>query len=62
MKKFKKYLRTAGLVLFILLSGFGMGIDPNIFKPKRIENQEGVKTEQAEKNEEDEDIRLQELK
>lgn len=49
-------------MLFILLSGFGMGIDPNIFKPKRIENEEGVKTEQVVKKEEDEDTRLQEVK
>ena len=48
--------------MFILLSGFGMGIDPNIFKPNRIENQEGVKTEQVVEKEEDEDTRLQELK
>ncbi|WP_339812110.1 hypothetical protein [uncultured Imperialibacter sp.] len=62
MKKLKKYMRTAGLMLFILLSGFGMGIDPNIFKPKRIENEEGVKTEQVVKKEEDEDTQLQEVK
>ncbi|WOK08417.1 hypothetical protein RT717_07170 [Imperialibacter roseus] len=62
MKKFKKYMRTAGLMLFILLSGFGMGIDPNIFKPKRIENEEGVKTEQVVKKQEDEETQLQEAK
>ena len=60
MKKFKKYMRTAGLMLFILLSGFGIGIDPNIFKPKRIENEEEVKTEQVVTKEED--TKLKEVK
>ncbi len=61
MKKFKKYLRTAGLMLFILLSGFGMGIDPSIFKPKRIKNEKEAKTEQVVTKEEDDDTSLQEL-
>ena len=62
MKKFKKYLRTAGLMLFILLSGFGMGIDPNIFKPKRIENEKEIKTEQVVTKEEDGETTLHDVK
>jgi len=60
MKKFKRFLRTSGLMMFILLSGFAAGIDPNIFKPKRIYNEKEIKTEQVVKKEEDDETELKE--
>lgn len=62
MKKLKRYLRMAGIVVFILLSGFGAGIDPNLFKPRRIFNDKEVRTEQIVKKEEDSETSLQEIK